>query len=95
MTCDLPPVRIENWRYIMDMGCMLDIWRLYGQVYGHPGYRDGSFICPSTPVHLDEERMLITTASGRVYELGNCNGDVNEHLQYIRDDIANRGSLAV
>ncbi len=88
-------VEIEDWRYMVDMGCNLDLWVLSGDVYGHPMFPNGSHICVSTPKKLDRNEMAVTTASGRIYHLGNCDGNLLEQLQYIEDDITNKGTQVV
>lgn len=84
-------VRLENWRYHMDMGCGGDFWLLGGQVYNHPKFNDGEHITTSTPVKLSG--VLLTTASGRQYTLGVCGGNLEEQLGYIQEDISRGGTL--
>ena len=88
----MEPILLENWRYLVEMGCGVDTWRLYGEVYGHPRFREGRSVFVSTPKSLDKEKRLITTASGKVYQLGNCAANEDEQFQYIEADISNGGT---
>lgn len=79
-------ISIHNWRYVVEFGCGTDSWRLGGEVFGHPNYSGGSHVLTL---------MQVTTASGRVYQLGNCAGIIEEQLAYIREDIARGGTLLI
>lgn len=45
----------------------------------------------STPVSLDAENLILTTASGRVYKIMSFRGNQEEVIAQIKLDIANRG----
>lgn len=85
-------VQLEDWRYLVDMGCNDDRWRLHGRVFGHPNFRPGYGVFVSTPKDLDEENMILITCSGRKYKLGECDGQLAVQLQYIKDDINQGGT---
>lgn len=70
----------------MHMGLGKNTWSLAGNVYGHPFYHDGKHVYVSTPKEFDEEKMQVKAFSGRVYQLGECGGKLEEEMQYIRDD---------
>lgn len=66
-------IKIENWSVTTDIqdpylppeqqrSC------LQGEVYGHPSHEDGKYVM-TTPI-VDVKDKIITTQSGRVYELG-------------------------
>ena len=80
-------IRLEDWHYKVDMGAGVDLWRLSGIVHGHPNYGSDKRVFVSTPVEFDEEKMQIKGKSGRIYQLGQCNGNVDIQKQYIRDDV--------
>lgn len=85
-------VQLENWHYQVELGGGYDSWRLNGEVYGHPNYSPGASVHVSTPKAFDESKMIITTASGRKYRLGNCDGNLDEQMGHIRDDITRGGT---
>lgn len=86
-------VRLENWRYLVNFGCGKDEWRLSGNVFNHPTIDDGNQAFVSTPVYFDKSKMITITASGRVYSLGICAGNLEEQMGYILDDIKNKGTI--
>ena len=85
-------VQLEQWHYMVDMGCGSDMWGLCGKAFSHPHFKDGHFIMVSTPVELDEVNMIVKTSSGRLYELGECKGNLEQQLGYIREDIKHGGT---
>lgn len=90
-------VQLENWHYIIDLcgGKCNDTWRLNGQVFNHPNFKNGDKVFVSTPKVLDEENMTLTTKSGRVYKIGRCSGNLEEQLNCIKEDIARGGTLHI
>lgn len=85
-------VEIYNFRYLMDMGIGGDLWKPYGQVYGHPHINDGLHVYTSTPVEFDEVNMIMTTASGRQYKICSFDGEQNKWIDQIKSDILNKGT---
>ena len=77
---------ISDVRYMVEMGCGLDIWRIHGEV-------DGRLRCPSSPVSFDEEDDEFTTASGNQYKIMNYADDFGKakFVEQIKKDIANKG----
>lgn len=84
--------QIQDFRYVVEMGCGLDMWRPCGHVLNHPNFPDGHFVYTSTPVELDEQNLKFTTASGRVYQIVSFSDDQTKVLDQIKKDIANKGS---
>jgi len=84
-------ITLENWRYLVQFGCIKDCWRLNGNVYGHPNHDEGASIFPSTPKSLDRETRILTTVSGTQYYLGNAEGDENEWFAQLEKDIERGG----
>lgn len=60
-------VTIDRFRFAMNLGPGTDSWLPYGEVNGHPGFKDGECIFTSSPVDFDEEMSIMKTASGRYY----------------------------
>lgn len=64
-------IRIENWSVRRDpyqppgTGS-----RLAGNMYGHPGAKDGTFGLSSIIASTNREARTVTTESGRTYTLG-------------------------
>lgn len=85
-------VQIYNFRYLVEMGCGLDTWRPYGNVYNHPNIDPGGPVYTSTPVSLDEENLRFKTASGRAYQIMSFGDDQTKVLDQIKKDIANGGT---
>jgi hypothetical protein len=85
---------LENWRYLVEFGCLKDTWRLSGNAFGHPNFGEGHQVYTSTPRKFDREKMIVETASGNVYQLLNCAGNEEEEIKYIKEDI-DRGSSLV
>lgn len=85
-------ITLEEWAYRVHMegGFQKDTWRLTGKVYGHPNFPPGHIVHVSTPKKLDGR--LVTTFSGRIYELGYCEGNEKEQLKYIQEDIERDGT---
>lgn len=54
MSADKPTARIENW-------CVGDNDRLFGQVYDHPSFPDGTEVVTSRVVEWDSTRKRATT----------------------------------
>lgn len=86
-------VDLENWRYHVEMGFGSDSWCISGTVFNHPNHVDRSYITISSPKKFDENKMILITASGRIYKLGNCSDDLKQQIKYIREDIRCGGSL--
>lgn len=85
-------VVLENWRYNVEMGGGTDAWKLNGEAYGHPNYEEGHRVWTSTPINFDPNSRILITASGRRYRLGVCAGNEREQIEYIMNDIANKGT---
>lgn len=81
-------VELHNWRYMVQMGFGHDSWQLTGKAFGHPKIPDGDYVCTSTPVKFDREKMQVETFSGRVYQLYDCGGNLEEQIKYLEEDIA-------
>ncbi|MCK9458527.1 MAG: hypothetical protein M0R80_02660 [Proteobacteria bacterium] len=83
-------VILENAKYEMELGCGMDVWRLSGQVYGHPNFEDGKSVFVSTPKVFDEETNELTTSSGRQYVIQSY---VNRTkvIEQIKQDIEKKG----
>lgn len=83
-------LELHNCRYQMQLSCCGDTWRLNGLCPEHPSANEDGYICPSTPIHLDEENLILTTASGRKYKLSSF---INKEdvIQQIKSDIKNNG----
>lgn len=66
-------MRIENWFYAKGMvPCEPEVSKqgvLWGQVFGHPNYREGHSIRTSRVVGVNGDAVV--TFSGSRYELGN------------------------
>jgi hypothetical protein len=43
--------------------------RFEGQVYNHPRFTDGEYICPSQFVAIDPDTELVRTYSGSIYKI--------------------------
>lgn len=84
-------VELHEAQYLMDMGFGRDYWRLGGKAVGHPNFPDWDEVFVSTPVSLDPENLILTTASGRVYKIVSFGGKQEEIIAQIKLDIANRG----
>jgi len=67
-----------------------DIWRIFGEAFGHPDFPAGDTVCPSSPVSFDETTDNFTTASGRVYHIVSYQ-DKNNFVEQILKDVGNRG----
>lgn len=87
------PIRIENFRYAVNMGCGSDAWMPFGRVYGHPVYGDGQEIFISTPRELDDVKQTIKTASGRTYQIVSFDcDDRDKWLAEVKKDIKQGGT---
>ena len=86
------PIQICEFSYFMEMSCgsKNDCWRYRGLALNHPEYNSG-YICPSPPVEFDEERCLLRTKSGNLYEIIGFFGKKEEVVNQIKKDIANGG----
>jgi len=49
--------------------------RLYGTIYGHEEFMDGSLVCVSSPVSYNKDTKEITTKTGHKYVLGKCDSN--------------------
>lgn len=45
-------------------------WSFKGEVYGHPRFKDKHYVRTSVPVACSVDEMMVQTASGSVYLLG-------------------------
>lgn len=88
-------INLINYRFLVHMQTGGDTWCLSGKVYGHPNYCNGEFVYISTPKYFNEEKMTVTTCSGRTYKL-ECPADDPEKIhQEIRDVIKMGGYCVV
>ena len=83
-------VILENAKYEMELGCGSDVWRLQGNVFGHPKFDDGKAVFVSTPVEFNEETNELTTASGRQYVIQSYVERVKT-IEQIKKDIEKKG----
>lgn len=78
-----------NWRFLVDMGCGLDIWCLHGI------NDDGQVVIPSMPVKIEKfnDHLLLHTYSGSIYRLGysDCAANLEEHIGYLEDALTDGG----
>lgn len=75
------------------MGCGFDVWKPCGFVYNHPNFPDDSFVYTSTPVAYDKETKILTTKSGRIYQIVKFDGGIADYWEKeIFEDIARGGS---
>jgi len=70
------PIFLSNWSIAYP--CAKDT-HLQGEVYGHPRYKDGTFVTTSPVEKADG--VTITTRSGSVYELGKVEKNYREWLR--------------
>lgn len=84
-------IELHNVRYLVEMGCGIDYWRLSGEAYGHPQYRDGERIWPSTPVSFDEEQLTFQSASGKSYQLCSFEVPKEKVIEQLKKDIKKGG----
>lgn len=89
-TSDPDLVELHDWRYSMNMGCMVDYWMLGGVVVNHPDYDDYSYVYVSSPKSFNDN-MIVVTASGRRYKLMECGGNLKEQIGFINESINNGG----
>jgi len=83
-------VELYNAQYSMEMGCGYDVWRLGGQISGHPFIEEMKFGYISCPVSFDESTDELVTKSGRQYKIISYR-DRNKTIEQIKKDIANGG----
>jgi hypothetical protein len=86
-------VQIDEFRYMVEMGCNRDSWRCCGMVVGHPDIPDGQFCMPSTPVEFDEENLTFKTISGKTYKIMSFDGNEEEIKNQLKEDVENGGFL--
>jgi hypothetical protein len=77
-------ISIENWAMVYSMdnpykAPELQERYLAGTVYGHPNFKDGSFITTSYVVDINDKE--VTTASGSLYLLGTPSEDYQRWLR--------------
>lgn len=84
-------VQIASFRYQMQMGGGVDLWRPTGRVFGHPGFGPGEHCWPSTPISLDEQKLTFITRSGREYQILSFEGDSRAILEQLKLDISHGG----
>jgi hypothetical protein len=81
---------LENAQYVMELGCGSDVWRLYGNAYGHPKFPDGRGVFVSLPQSFDEITDEMTTISGSHYKI-NSYIDREKVIEQIKKDIISNG----
>ena len=81
-------IEIWDFSYYMDMncGCKNDYWRYHGRTHKHSG-----LVSPSRPISFDEEKLIIQTYSGSLYEIIGFKGNKDAIIKQIKLDIANEG----
>lgn len=84
-------VHIYEVRYLMEMACGGDLWRIHGKVENHPNVAPGEMIMPSSPVEYDPETKRFKTISGRVYQIESFGEPEEEFVEQIQSDIAVKG----
>ena len=77
-------IQLENWHFETMMQGGGDTWTLSGRVYGHPRFDDGAYIHLSQIVGFDEHAFVVKT-NNTTYFLGECDGDIQTQVQYIKD----------
>ena len=75
---------ISRVRYVVDMGCGLDIWRISGIV-------DTNEVYISTPISYDYETDIIETKSGSIYKIVSYEMDKDKFHEQITQSIKNGG----
>jgi hypothetical protein len=76
---------IHNIRYQMDLGCNLDIWRIFGID------EQGESICPSVPVSCNQSEESFTTASGSVYKICSYEQNKDVFFEHLKNSIEHNG----
>lgn len=83
-------VNISDIKYIMDMGCGSDYWRILGYAENHPTNGTGE-VFVSTPVSFDKEKKQFTTYSGREYQITSFGMPEEKFWEQMEKDISNQG----
>ena len=84
-------VFICDVRYLMEMACGGDLWRIHGKAMNHPVVAPGEMIMPSSPTSYDPEAKRFTTVSGRVYQIESFGELEEKFVEQIQKDIAAKG----
>jgi hypothetical protein len=69
----------------MDLGCNLDIWRIFGID------EQGESICPSVPVSCDENNETFTTYSGSQYKICSYAQNKDVFFKHLKESIEHKG----
>lgn len=84
-------IELHNACYQMHMRGGGDVWRIFGQVYNHPSFPNGSDYSPSSPESFDEATMIVTSASGKSYKIMTIAGPREKFIEQLKKDVLNKG----
>ena len=79
-------IEIFDFHYEMELCGGGDIWRYQGLAPNHPTVKS-DIVWPSSPAELDEENLILKTASGRLYKIMSFLGDKQSIISQIKSDI--------
>lgn len=80
----MKPIKlIESCRYAMDMGIGGDVWRIHGKV-------NGEWVCPASPIKIDEENDQFETTNS-IYKIQDYDQPKKEFWDQIKKDVENKG----
>lgn len=75
---------ITNVKYVMDLGCCMDVWRISGN-------SNGSNKLLSSPVFYDSETDILKTKSGSIYKIISYDMNKEEFNKQVSLDISKDG----
>lgn len=82
---------LDYWRHAVNMSVGGDVWTLYGMVFDHPEFENGSYIWLSRITSFDKEKMVVETLN-TTYHLGHCaDGNLEKQIQYIEEALKKNG----